>query len=241
MPRFYCPISLSPGAVVALPPEVAHHIHVLRLGPEDPLTLFNGEGGEFQARLAGIGKKSADAEILSFLPREAELPYAVTIAQALPESSKMDWIVEKAIELGATAIQPLHAHRCVVRLSGDRAEKRLAHWQKIVVSASEQCGRNRLTLVHDIADFRKFTTNHDGGKRLLLSPRATVSLAAWAQDHSPQPLTLMIGPEGGFTEAEEDLAITQGAQPISMGSRILRTETAGMAALAMLQGIWDRQ
>jgi 16S rRNA (uracil1498-N3)-methyltransferase len=229
---------LSLGETIELPPDVAHHIHVLRLAADESFTLFNGEGGEYTARLAGAEKKRAHAEILSFSAREAELPFALTIAQALPESSKMDWIVEKAIELGAAAIQPILSQRCVVRLSGERAEKRLAHWQKIIVAASEQCGRNRLAHLHDLADFKNWISQPAQKTRLLLSPRASLSLSGWARSNQQQALTLMVGPEGGFTTNEEDLALSKGAQLVSMGPRILRTETAGMSALATLTAIW---
>jgi len=237
MPRFYCNMPLASGEIIELPPDAAHHLHVLRLAADESFTLFNGEGGEYTARLASIEKKRAYAEILSFSSREAELAYAVTIAQALPESSKMDWIVEKAVELGAAAIQPILSQRCVVRLSGERAEKRLAHWQKIIVAASEQCGRNRLARLHDLADFKNWISQ-PVQKTLLLSPRASLSLSGWASGKQQQALTLMIGPEGGFTTIEEDLALSKGAQLVSMGSRILRTETAGMSALATLTAIW---
>lgn len=123
MPRFFIDMPLAAGQLVDLPPEVAHHIHVIRLGPGDPLTLFDGNGGQYEAVLADVGKKRATAEVRTFDPREAELPYPVTLAQALPEGTKMDWIVEKAVELGVAAVQPLAARRCVVRLSAERAEK----------------------------------------------------------------------------------------------------------------------
>lgn len=239
MTRLYCTTPLSSGAIVPLSPETSRHIHVLRLRIGDPLTLFDGSGGEYQAHLTAADRKSAEAEVLSFLPREAELPYAVTLAQALPEASKMDWIVEKAVELGATVIQPLAAQRSVVKLSGERADKRIAHWQRIVISACEQCGRNRLARVAEVADFNRWIAQPDDQPRLLLSPRADMSLAGWARINPPQPATILIGPEGGFSQEEEEMAIARGALPVSMGSRVLRTETAGMAALATLNAVWE--
>lgn len=238
MPRFYCASPFTPGEFFSLPANIAHHVNVLRLAPDDSIMLFNGEGGEYQARLVSVEKKRAEAEILSFSPREAELPYAVTIAQALPEASKMDWIIEKTVELGAAAIQPLHSQRCVVRLSGERAEKRQVHWQRVIISAAEQCGRNRLAQLEQLADFNRWLAQPATQPRILFSPRTDQSLSGWAQSRDPQALTLMIGPEGGFTEQEEQLAVAHGALPLSLGPRILRTETAGMAAMAMLQGIW---
>ena len=238
MPRFYCAQALSIGAVIDLPDHVAHHIQVLRLGIDAHITLFNGEGGEFTATVSQIEKKRVTAEIKAFSPREAELPYAVTLAQALPEASKMDEIVQKAVELGATAIQPLAAQRCVVRLTSERANKKFAHWQGIIIAAAEQSGRNRLPNLAEPANFDDWIAQHDLHKRILLSPRAEQSLSDWARHHPPQALSLLIGPEGGFTEKEETLAGMQGALTLSIGTRILRTETAGMAALAAINAVW---
>ncbi|MES2537414.1 MAG: 16S rRNA (uracil(1498)-N(3))-methyltransferase [Pseudomonadota bacterium] len=238
MPRFYCAQPLAIGAVMTLPDHVAHHVLVLRLAVGDHITLFNGEGGEYTATVSALDKKRVHAEIKAFSPREAELRYAITMAQALPESSKMDWIVEKAVELGATAIQPLSAQRCVVKLSSERAAKKQAHWQGIIVSAAEQSGRNRLPHLAEVADFNSWIGQHDLHLRILLSPRAEQSLSDWARHHPPQSVALLIGPEGGFSEAEENAARTQGVLALSMGPRVLRTETAGLAALAAINAVW---
>ncbi len=238
MPRFYCPQPLVPGTTIALPEAVAHHIAVVRLAPGELITLFNGEGGEVQASIVSVAKRSVTAEVQAHLAREVELPYAVTLAQALPEASKMDWIIEKAIELGAAGIVPLAAQRCVVRLSAERAEKKLAHWQAIIVSASEQSGRNRLARLDGLADYKQWISQPDQQRRILLSPRATESLADWARHQPPQAVTLVIGPEGGLTNEEEDAAQASGALFLAMGPRILRTETAGLAALSTLNALW---
>ncbi|HZG22647.1 MAG TPA: 16S rRNA (uracil(1498)-N(3))-methyltransferase [Herbaspirillum sp.] len=238
MPRFYFPHPLAIGSAVVLPEPVAHHVQVLRLQPGDTITLFNGEGGEYIASLTAIEKKRAHAELKTFAAREAELPYGLTLAQALPEGSKMDWIVEKAVELGATSLQPLAAQRCVVRLSGERAEKKQAHWQGIIHAAAEQCGRNRLPHLAEVTDFRRWIAQSDLHRRILLSPRGEQPLSGWARHHPPQAVTLVVGPEGGFSEEEENLACAQGALMLSMGSRVLRTETAGLAALAALNAVW---
>ena len=238
MPRFFCPQPLAIGATIALPDAVAHHVHVVRLMQGEAITVFNGEGGEYTAVLCNVEKKRASAELKSHTAREAELPYAVTLAQALPEASKMDWIIEKAIELGAAGIVPLAAQRCVVRLSSERAEKKLAHWQGIIVSASEQCGRNRLAQLAPLQDFNGWSSQQDLHKRIILTPRAEQSLADWARHQPPQAITVMVGPEGGFSEAEEKAAIAAGAIGLSMGPRILRTETAGLTALATLSALW---
>lgn len=238
MPRFYCPQPLATGAIVDLPEAVAHHLHVVRMQPGDALTLFDGRGGQYRASLLEAGKKRASAQVEAHEALEAELPYALTLAQGLPEGSKMDWIIEKAVELGVAAVQPLAARRSVVRLSGERAEKRQAHWQGVIVSASEQCGRNRLAQLAPLADFERFIGVPDARPRILFSPRATQSLADWARSAGPQAATLLVGPEGGFSEAEEQAAIDGGALALSLGPRVLRTETAGLAALAALAALW---
>lgn len=239
MPRFYCPQPLVNGSTIELPEAVAHHLHVVRLQPGAALTLFNGEGGQYRATLVETGKRRATAVIDAHEATEAEAPYPVTLAQGLPEGSKMDWIIEKAVELGVAAIQPLAAARSVVRLSGERLEKRQAHWHGVIVAASEQCGRNQLAQLHPMADVQPWLAASAGTTRILLSPRATESLAGWARANAPQAVTLLIGPEGGFTPHEEDAAVAAGALSLSMGPRVLRTETAGLAALAVLAGAWD--
>lgn len=221
-----------------LPDQLAHHVQVLRLAPGDLITLFNGESGEYTATISFVGKKSVSAEVKTFSPREAELPYAITLAQALPETSKMDWIVEKAVELGAAGIQPLAAQRCVVKLSPERAAKKLLHWQAIIVAACEQSGRNRLPHLAEPAHFADWIGQHDLHLRILLTPRAEQSLSDWARHHPPQAVTLLVGPEGGFTETEENAARAHNVLCLSMGQRVLRTETAGLAALAALNAVW---
>ena len=238
MPRFYCPQPLVAGASIDLPEAVAHHLHVVRLQPGAPLTLFNGEGGQYRATLGETGKRRATATVEAFEDVEAEAPYSVTLAQGLPEGSKMDWIVEKAVELGVTAIQPLAAQRSVVRLSGERLDKRHAHWQGVIVAASEQCGRNRLARLHPLLELRPWLAAPGESVRILLSPRANESLAGWARTTAPQAVTFLIGPEGGLTPQEEAAAVAAGALSLSMGPRVLRTETAGLAALAVLAGAW---
>jgi 16S rRNA (uracil1498-N3)-methyltransferase len=238
MPRFYISQPLAIGQLVSLPEAVAHHIQVLRLAPGELVTLFNGQGGEYSATLSDIGKRHVSVEVKTHQPREVELPFGITLAQALPEASKMDWIIEKAIELGVSGVQPLAAQRCVVRLSAERAEKKMAHWQGIIASASEQSGRNRLAQLAPLQDYKQWITQQDMHRRIILTPRAEQSLADWARHQSPQAVTLVIGPEGGLSDAEENLAIQHGALPLAMGPRILRTETAGLSAAAILGGLW---
>lgn len=238
MPRFYCPQPLPVGDTVALPDAVAHHLHVLRLPVGAELSLFNGDGGEYLAHVASVERRRASATVKALIARDVELPYEITLAQALPEASKMDWIIEKAVELGVAAIQPLAAQRCVLRLAGDRAAKRQAHWQGVIAAASEQSGRNRLARLAELDDFAQWISQQDMHRRILLTPRGRQSLPDWARHQPPQALSLMIGPEGGYTEQEEDAAIARGALALSMGPRILRTETAGIAAVAALNALW---
>ena len=238
MPRFFCQLPLSIGSVIELEPDVAHHVFVLRLQVGDTIELFNGQGGSFVASLCSIEKRRAAAEIKVFLPAECELPYALNLVQALPEGSKMDWIIEKAMELGVSAIQPIASQRCVVRLSADRAEKKLAHWQGVIVAAAEQCGRNRLAHLANPLDLAKWLGQQDMHQRIMLSPRAEQSLADWARHHPPQALSLLIGPEGGLSDEEEQLASRHGVLALSIGPRILRTETAGLAAIAAINAVW---
>ncbi len=238
MPRFHCPQPLAIGASISLPDAIAHHVRVLRLAIGDAIVLFNGEGGEYTATLSDIDKKRADVVVKTFSPREAELSYAVTLAQALPEASKMDWIIEKAVELGAAAIQPISAQRCVVKLNAERAAKKAEHWQGIIASASEQSGRNRLAHLAGVCDFQQWIAQQNLHRRIILTPRAGQSLSDWARHHPPQAVALLVGPEGGFTEQEEDAATANDVLPLSMGQRVLRTETAGLAALAALNAVW---
>lgn len=238
MPRFYCPLPLNLGAIIHLPATTAHHIFVLRLQVGESVQLFNGEGGAYHATLLEVGKKQVTAELNLFLPEEVELPFALNLAQALPEGSKMDWIIEKAVELGVVSIQPLAAQRSVVKLNAERAEKKLGHWRGIIESATEQCGRNRLPQLADVIDVQKWLSQQALHKRILLSPRATTSLADWTKQQAQQAITLMVGPEGGFTDAEENFAMQQGAIALSMGPRVLRTETAGLAALSVISAAW---
>lgn len=239
MPRFYCPQSLILDSLYELPSDVAHHVRVRRLASGTSITLFNGTSGEYEATLTTISKSAASVKITQFIPRESELAYRVTLAQALPEAAKMDWIIEKAVELGVADITPLATQRCVVRLSGERADKKREHWQRVAIAASEQCGRNRLAEIAPISMLDTWLNQNPGITRLMLTPRTEISLATWAHQQQPQAVQLLIGPEGGLNEEEERLATTRGVLAVSLGPRILRTETAGLAALATLNAYWE--
>ncbi|WP_116136730.1 16S rRNA (uracil(1498)-N(3))-methyltransferase [Trinickia diaoshuihuensis] len=243
MPRFFVDSSLEPGDVVALPDEVARHVQVLRLAAGDSLTLFNGRGGQYEADLVEIGRRSAVARIGAFEPLDAEPPYRITLAQGIAGGDKMDWLIEKAVELGVARIAPLTTARAVVRLSAERASRRHAHWEGVVRAACEQCGRNRLPEVDPAQDFSKWlealpAPADDTALRLMLSPRAATAFASLPAAAPNVEVVLLIGPEGGLSPEEEDAAREHGFAPLSLGPRVLRTETAGMAVLAALAARW---
>ena len=239
MTRLFCDFPLAIGENIELPKDAARHIMVLRLSAGDTLTLFNGLGGEYQARITRIDRQRVTTEIVSHSSREAELPYRITLAQGIPEATKMDWIIEKSVELGVSDFIPLAAQRSVVRLDKDRAEKRLSRWQAIAISAAQQCGRNRLPHIASPAGTGEYLRQTTPSPRILFSPHATETLSEWARHQKPQNITLLIGPEGGFSPEEENMAEQQGVTFLSMGPRILRTETAGLAAVAAINALWE--
>ena len=240
MPRFYCNQPLHTGMLLVLPDAVARHVQVLRLKEGELITLFNGEGGEYIASIERLEKKHTQVLVKNFSSREAESAHGLCLAQALPEGSKMDWIIEKAVELGATTIQPLISSRSLVRLNEDRAIKKMQHWTGIMASAAEQCGRNRLPHLAEPAAFGSWIAQQDLHRRILLSPRGAEPLSRWARQQPPQAVTLIIGPEGGLAPAEEESASAHGALCLTLGERVLRTETAGLAAIAALQAVWGQ-
>lgn len=244
-PRFFvggADAVLAAESDFSLPEPVVRHAQVLRLAPGDAITLFDGRGGSHAATLVELGKRHAVARIGAHDTAEAEPPFRVTLAQGLAGGDKMDWLIEKAVELGVSAIQPLQATRSVVRLSGERAQKRQAHWQALVQAACEQCGRNRLPAVAPVANFETWLVQSGGaGARLLVSPRAEQSLPAFVAERREALLadgvTLLIGPEGGLSPEEEQAARQAGFTGASLGPRILRTETAGLTCLATLNAL----
>jgi 16S rRNA (uracil1498-N3)-methyltransferase len=239
-PRFFVDLPLAAHATLALPDAVARHVQVLRLQAGDAIALFNGTGGEWRATLTEIGKRHATAQVGDFDPREAETPYRIVLAQGIAGGDKMDWLLEKAVELGVTEIQPLLTERAVVRLAGERADKRVAHWRALAEAACEQCGRNRVPTVAPIVNFRQWlgALSSSPRDRVLLSPRAETRLTDWATSRRAAigtgGILLLVGPEGGLAEAEERDAEQAGFTPVLLGPRILRTETAGLATLAAL-------
>ena len=240
MPRFHCPVPLTPGEEIALPPGPARHVQVLRLQPGDAITLFHGgadgPGGEFEATVTRMGRSEVLARIGTHHAVEREAPRAVHLLAGITANERMDWLVEKATELGVASITPLLAERSVLKLKGERADKKLAHWQAVAVAACEQCGRNRVPELRPVAAFRDWAAQPSAATRWMLAPEAGESLAGRAAPAGP--VELLVGPEGGLSEREVDIAQTVGFLPVSLGPRVLRTETAPLAALAAMQALW---
>lgn len=241
IPRFHCPPShctLAPGAHVELPEQAARHaLKVLRMKAGERVVLFDGQGGEWQAEILGAGG-TARVALRAFDPRDRESPLRATLAQALPAGDKMDWVVEKCVELGVCAIQPLAAKRSVMRLSAERMARRVAHWNAIAAAACEQCGRNRVPIVAPVLDLPQYlaAAKAQNALRLMLAPQAGVALRAL--ERPTMPVIAMVGPEGGWEEGEILAAQAAGFGLMQLGPRVLRTETAGAAVLAALQTLW---
>jgi len=239
--RIFFSGELRPRSECRLPPAQAHHVvRVLRLAQGDALTLFNGDGAEYDAVVARVAGDSVTARIGESRGCARESPLEIVLGQALSSGERMDYTVQKAVELGVAAIHPVAAARSVVRLTGERAEKRVAHWQSVVVSACEQSGRNRVPPVAPVAELAAWLARPVAGGesalRLLLSPGGETGLRGL-----PRPaaaIVLLAGPEGGFTPEEEAAARHCGFTPVRLGPRVLRTETAAVAALAALQALW---
>ena len=236
MPRFYLPAPLALQTTFSLPDNIVRHIHVLRLNTGDSITLFNGTGNDFDATLQAIGKRHAECHITAQRQPENESALNITLVQAVSSGERMDFTLQKSVELGVHAIQPMISERCVVRLSGDRAEKRVQRWQDIVIAACEQSGRSIVPTVQPIVSFADYLRQMPPELHLMMSLRRAQALRDIAP--VPQTLRLMIGPEGGWTPAEEQAALAAGVQTITLGKRVLRTETAAMAAMAAMQVLW---
>ena len=255
MPRFYCPVPLATGQTLDLPAGAARHVQVLRMQPGDTLTLFNGAvndaelgqvQGEFEATVTAMGRSHVTVEIGSFLSADREAACAVHLAVGMPANERMDWLVEKATELGVASIQPLMTERSVLRLSGDRASKKVAHWQSIAVAACEQSGRNRVPQVHEVmtlAQWLATMSSSTGQSAQLDTLHCLLSLQTESTHLSqimggtapkPRSITFLSGPEGGLSPGEENAALAQQFAPITLGPRVLRAETAALAALAAL-------
>ncbi|HXE40958.1 MAG TPA: 16S rRNA (uracil(1498)-N(3))-methyltransferase [Azonexus sp.] len=237
MPRFYCREALAPGAHVELPEPVARHaVRVLRLPPGAPMVLFDGRGGEYPARIERIERDRVLAELGAWQDVERESPLAITLVQALQVGEKMDFTIQKAVELGVRDIVPVESRRSVMRLAGERAAKRVAHWQGVAASACEQCGRNQVPLIAPLEKLENWLARPTHATlRLMLAPDAERALVEIPPAGEVQ---LLIGSEGGLDPQEVIAATQAGFQAVRLGPRVLRTETAGLAALAAMQAIW---
>lgn len=236
-PRFFLDQPLALGARFSLPPGPARHAaKALRLTVNDTVTLFNGQGGEHTARIERIQKDEVAVSITDFTGIERESRLRMMLAQGISSGERMDYTLQKAVELGVVAIQPIAAKRSVVKLSGERAERRVAHWKGVVASACEQCGRNQVPAVAAPLTLAGWLGQHTAGRLLFLSPLANTRPANLAP---PTGLDcLVVGPEGGFEADEIAALVAAGAIPVCLGPRVLRTETAALAALAAMQTLW---
>ena len=232
--RLYVDTPLAPGLVLDLPPGPARHVQVLRLQPGAPLTLFDGRGGEWAATVRRMGRSDVQVELGAHDPVERETACRVTLALGMPANERMDTLVEKATELGVAVVQPLHCERSVLRLAGERAMKKVEHWRAVAVSASEQCGRTRVPQVAEVQplagwlaglaavpDERRWVLSLRDGPALAFGPGAAAACC------------FLSGPEGGLSPTEEDAARRAGFEPVSLGARVLRADTAPLAALVL--------
>ena len=241
--RFYADLELHSGSTVVLPDHAARHIQVLRLQPGGLVKLFNGRAGqthegEFDATVVRMGRSDVEVTVGDFRPTQREAVRAVHLLVGMPANERMDWLVEKATELGVASIQPLMTERSVLRLKADRADKKRAHWHGVAAAACEQCGRNRVPLVHDVTTLADWLKNSPAAAgtstRLLLSLQDGSKPLAHAVVGNDGALTFLNGPEGGLSPAEEAAAMACGFSPITLGPRVLRAETAPLACLALL-------
>ena len=236
-PRLYVEGPLRAGARIALPARAAHHATaVLRLREGEQVIVFDGSGGEHDARIASIARDRVEADVAERREVERESPLGITLVQGISSGERMDLTVQKAVELGVAAIRPVLAEKSLVRLDQKRAAARVEHWRRIVVSACEQSGRNRVPEVHAVVSLADYCRTPPSGTRLLLSPAGAVGLRAVAA-RIASPVVLAAGPEAGFSADEEALLAGAGFEPVRLGPRVLRTETAALAALAALNAL----
>jgi 16S rRNA (uracil1498-N3)-methyltransferase len=238
--RLYHPDPLSPGAVVTLAPGAARHVQALRLAPGDTVILFCGDGAECCAQITEAHRREMAARVTERREVDRESPLRATLLQGICAGDRMDWVIQKATELGVAVVQPLITERTVVRLDQERRERREQHWRNVAIAACEQCGRNRIPQIAPTLALEQFLgADSDvaaaAGQRILLNPLASTRIA----DLPPGlPVTIAVGPEGGFSPSERELLERYGFTPVRLGPRILRTETAPLVALALMQARW---
>jgi len=247
MPQFYLPGPWETQKPNTLPSELAHHLRVRRIQVGELFPIFDGKGQIAQAKLLSLTNKAGEAQLSNIrLDIHRESPYAITLAQGLAGGDKMDWVVEKAIETGAQVIAPLQCERSVIKLTrpsdAERAQKRLLHWEGIVQAACEQCDRTVFATIEPVQSFASYLQKpHKAKLKLLLSPDADKSLYSALMDSPSQDIILMIGPEGGYSPEEEAQAQAAGYHIVSLGDRVLRTETAGIVAISAVNSIWGSE
>jgi len=234
--RFYCASLVPANSPMQLPDEVFRHaVQVLRMKPGALLNLFDGQGLEYQAQLEQVDKRQATVSLQQQIHTDNESPLDILLMQGISRGERMDYAIQKAVELGVKRIMPVVTERCNVQLSGDRAEKRINHWQGVIISACEQSGRSYLPELLPITSIDSALENVNDACKLVLDPEAIKSFSSVKK---AQQIALLIGPEGGLSEIEVQRANDAGFSGITLGPRILRTETASAAALAMVQAGW---
>lgn len=237
-PRFYCPMPMAVGKPVLLPEAVSRHaLGALRLRNGDAVILFNGDGRDYAGTLGRDGR-GVWVDIAERTPVDRESPLEVTLIQGVSSGERMDFTLQKAVELGVTAIRPVMMLRTVVRLDEQKRLRRHAHWQGVVMAACEQCGRAALPALEAIEDFPNWLAAYRNrpARKLIMDPASAQTLADLPAPDGP--VWLLVGPEGGFDPAEREVALASGFVPIRLGPRILRTETVALAALAAMQTLW---
>ncbi len=236
IPRFYCPELPLQNASVVLPPAAHRHaVQVLRLKVGAKIHLFDGKGLEFEASLNDVQKRQSSAQLLTQVTVDTESSIESTLIQGVSRGERMDYAIQKAVELGVNRVIPVMTARCNVNLSGERRTKKQMHWQGIIVSACEQSGRSVLPQLEEVDNLENILLRQDLGQGIVLDPMANQGFNALSQASS---VSLLIGPEGGLTEEEINLAVNSGFNALRFGPRILRTETAAIAALAVIQSQW---
>ncbi|QSP94895.1 16S rRNA (uracil(1498)-N(3))-methyltransferase [Marinobacter salinisoli] len=237
IPRIYTDAPLGQGATTELDENAAQHVgRVLRMQPGQELLLFNGDGKDYPATITESGKKRVEVAVGTPADNPTESGLQIVLGQTLSKGDRMDYAVQKAVEMGVTQIVPLTTERCDVRLKGDREEKRLRHWQSVAVSAAEQCGRARVPDIHPVMTVDQWLEfSRECDLRLVLHHRTEQSLQSMTP---PSQVALMIGPEGGLSAEEITRAEAAGFLPVALGPRVLRTETAPVAAIALCQWLW---
>jgi len=239
VPRFHLEVDLNPDTSIELPDEAARHaLQVLRLRTGDAVTLFNSQGGEFDALIEDADRRVVRLRVAGWRDVERESPLAATLVQGISASDRMDFTIQKAVELGVAGIQPVATERAVVRLSEDRAASRQSHWRRIAIASCAQCGRNRVPAIHPVLSLEEYCDQPPGdGLRLLLAPGDPQRLRDLGRERATG-VTLAAGPEAGFSAEEEARLLRAGFIAVGLGPRVLRTETAAPAALAALNALY---